>query len=78
MKWTQYTYKNGELAYGPTPRTADDMVRILAQLHFLRQAGEDLTVGQDVDKNYDTVAYSVTRNLKDRTLQYQFVKEEES
>lgn len=76
-KWMQYTYVNGELKYGPTVRTADRMLELFAQMHFLRQAGEDIAVHCETDEDYNVTAYLVARPKKERPVSYRFVRMEE-
>ena len=72
--WTQYTYVNGELKYEPKKRSADDMVGLFAQMHFLKQAGDDITVNADTDDEWNITEYKVIRTLKGKKLFYRFVK----
>lgn len=72
-KWTQYTYINGKLAYEPHERSADRMVELMAQMHFLRQAGEQIEVHVKTDNNFNVVEYTATRNMKDKTAFYRFI-----
>ena len=70
--WIQYTYRDGELT-STLERTADDMVRMLAQMHFLRQADEDITVGIGAeDELFNITCYTVHRRYKDEEVYYRF------
>lgn len=69
IQTTTATYKTGMVkTYGPTTRTADRMVAMFAQISFLRQAGEDITLDQEVDDNYHPIRYIIHRHLKDRDV----------
>lgn len=66
--WKQITIKNGEVT---SERTidSDKFVKLLAQMIFLRQAGEDLTLmPETADSDYSVTAYVCTRCHKDGTV----------
>ena len=65
--WKQITIKNGEVAHERII-ASDHFVKLLAQMIFLRQAGEDLTLMPEADSNYAVTAYICTRVHKDGTL----------
>ena len=79
MMWTQYTYKNGELAYDAHHRTPDEMLDLFAQLHILKQAGEDIEVTRsEVNEAFQTIRYLVTRKMQDGVvLHYVFCREDD-
>ena len=77
MKWMQYTYVNGELKYSPKIRTADDMVRMMAAMHFHRQAGADVTVGVEENSRFETTAYIFHRVMSNRIVINRFEKIDE-
>ena len=78
MMWTQYTYKNGELAYDAHHRTPDEMLDLFAQLHILKQAGEDIEVHRsEVNGAYQTIRYCVNRETKGGLLTYVFCREDD-
>lgn len=77
MKWMQYTYVNGELKYSPKVRTADDMVRLMAAMHFHRQAGANVTVNVETDNKFSETAYIFHRVMQDRVVINRFEKMDE-
>ena len=72
--WKQITIKNGEVA-SERIIDSDRFVSMLAQMIFLRQAGEDLTLLSETDSNYAVTAYVCTRNHKDGTVVTRFEKQ---
>lgn len=75
--WMQYTWVDGNRKDEPIIRTDEGMIRLIAQASFLRQAGEDITLGAECDANYKVTAYIVHRNLKDRFVVNRFERVEE-
>ena len=68
-KYIKNVFVNGEQKYGVNvEKSAEEMVEMFAQLHFLKQSGEDITLDCDVDAKYQTTRYIVTRRLKDRVV----------
>lgn len=65
--WKQITIKNGETT-NERIITSDHFVQMLAQMIFLRQAGEDLTLLPEADSNYAVTAYICTRVHEDGNL----------
>lgn len=70
--WTQntlVTYNDGTTKkYEPRLRSADRMVGLLAQVSFLRQAGEDIELHQETDNDFRVVRYIIRRHAKDREI----------
>lgn len=76
--WKQITIKNGETT-NERIITSDHFVQMLAQMIFLRQAGEDVTLLPEADSNYAVTAYICTRVHNDGTLVVtRFVKQEQT
>ena len=66
MKYIKNVYVNGKQKYGVNvEKTAEDMVRLLAQLHFLKQAGEDITLDRTINERCEVTRYIVTRKMRD-------------
>ena len=53
---------------------SDTLLGMMAQLHFERQAGIEVTVDHEVDQYYRTVAYNIIRKCKNKTVTYRFEK----
>lgn len=49
-------------------RTDEKMLGLMAQMHFLRQAGEDITVSEECDDDWNVVAYTAIRKYKEGTF----------
>lgn len=74
--WKQYTYVNGEPKDTTYILSADEMVSRLAQILFLRQAGEDIELEKAVkDADYEALVYKATRKLRDRTVVHLYLKQ---
>ena len=73
-KWAQYTTINGTEKREPIIRTADEMLDIFIQLHFLRQSGEDIEVNRYFTDDHLNAEYTVHRNLDGKTIEQRFVK----
>lgn len=68
-KYIKNVFVNGEQKYGVNvEKSAEEMVRSLAQWHFLKQSGEDITVDQKVNEKYEAVQYIMTRKLNGQTI----------
>ena len=72
--WKQKTVVEGGKTYSERIIDSDKFLGIMAQLHFERQAGIEVTVGHEVDEYYRTVAYTVVRKCKNKTVTYRFEK----
>ena len=80
-RWKQetvVTYTDGTMkTYSPKIRTADRMVEMLAQVSFLKQAGEYAELTCDVDdEDYSITAYHIFRKMKDRSVENIFTRVE--
>lgn len=68
-KYIKNVFVNGVQMYGVNvEKSAEDMVGVFAQLHYLKQAGEDITLTQEVNDRYEATQYIMTRRLKDRVI----------
>ena len=66
MKYIKNVYVNGKQKYGVNvEKSSEDMVRLLAQLHFLKQAGEDITLDRTINERCEVTRYIVTRKMRD-------------
>ncbi len=64
-KYIKNTFVNGKQKYGVnTEVSAEDMVANFAQLHFLKQSGEDITLESKVNDEFETIMYIVTRKME--------------
>lgn len=72
--WKQITIKNGEVT-NECIIDSDKFVGLLAQMHFLRQGGEDMTLLPETDSNYAITAYVCTRCHKDVVVVTRFEKQ---
>lgn len=60
--WRQFTFKNGTLAYEPKDLTNEQMVARFAQIMFLKQAGEDISLSiLEHDDMWNAIKYEVVR-----------------
>lgn len=80
-KWKQETFvntTNGAIkTYSPKIRTADRMVEILAQVSFLRQAGENIRLESEVDaEDFSIAKYRIFRKMSDCSVENIFTKVE--
>ena len=77
--WMQYTWVNGEQKRDPIHRTDEEMIRLLGQVSFLRQAGEEITLGAEHDDAYRITAYIVRRpNCRTGNVVNRFERVEEN
>ena len=72
--WKQKTVVEGGKEYPERTIDSDTLLGMMAQLHFERQAGIEVTVEQETDEHYRTVAYRVVRKCKNKTVTYRFEK----
>lgn len=61
--WMNTTLVNGVLKYSPTEKTDSEVIRILAQVSFLRQSGEDITLNiyQENPATHEVTGYEIIR-----------------
>ena len=68
-KYIKNTFVNGEQKFGVnTEVSAEDMVANFAQLHFLKQSGEDIKLDRELNEEYEVSRYIVTRKMDDKTV----------
>lgn len=53
---------------------SDKLLRMMAQCHLNRQAGEDFTLKTEVNEKYEVTAYIFVRKLPGRTVINRFEK----
>lgn len=72
--WKQNTKVVGERTYPERIIDSDELLRMMAQSHLNRQAGEDFTLKTEVNEKYEVTAYIFVRKLKDRIVINRFEK----
>ena len=73
-KWRQCSTVIGGRDYPERIIDSDKLLRMMAQSHLNRQAGEDFTLKTEVNEMYEVTAYIFVRKLKDRTVVNRFEK----
>ena len=76
-KWIKYVYINDVLKYQPEVIDVEKLLSIIAQVTFLKQAGEDITLniaGDDV--MFYTKQYIIIRKLSDRVVTHKYIRKE--
>lgn len=74
--WKQTTTVNGEAKYEERIIDSDKLLRMMAQCHLNKQAGEDFTLKTEVNSKYEVITYIFVRKLKDRIVINRFEKQE--
>lgn len=73
MQYVQTTYVNGEQKYGPTVRTPDEMVALLARVLVLKEEGFDYRFVRHTDASYETTGFTVDFTTRhDRHVHQEF------
>lgn len=73
MRYEQRTYINNVEEYESKVLTADEMVRRLAQIMFLRQSGEDIRLTTETDENFEVTKYIMIRNYSDKEVIHHYI-----
>lgn len=71
--WKQIT-KTPRKEYEPRIIDSDKLVGLLAQCHFLKQAGEEITLHSETNAHFETTAYILYRKVHDGTAITRFEK----
>ena len=74
--YEKHVYVNGEKSDEVRVLTAHEMVERLAQVMFLRQAGENIRLSTECDENYDTAKYIVRCEASDREIIHHYIIKE--
>ena len=72
--WKQTTEVVGVKTYPERVIDSDELLEMMAQMHFEKQAGADFTLKAAHDENFETTAYIFVRKMKDRTVINRFEK----
>lgn len=72
--WKQTTEVVGEKTYPERIIDSDKLLRMMAQSHLNRQAGEYFTLKTEVNEKYEVVTYIFVRKLSNRTVINRFEK----
>lgn len=68
-KYIKNVFVNGVQMYGVNvEKSAEDMVATMAQWHYLKQAGEDITLDRELDAEYMPCKYIMTRKCQGKTI----------
>lgn len=66
--WKQTTEVVGVKTYPERIIDSDELLDMMAQMHFEKQAGADFTLKAAHDEKYEVTAYIFVRKFKDRTV----------
>lgn len=73
--WKQTTLVNGTPSYSTRIIDSDKLLRMMAQCHLNRQAGEDFTLKTEVNERYEVITYIFVRKLNDKIVINRFEKQ---
>lgn len=73
-KWKQTTVVVGVRTYPERIIDSDKLLEMMAQMHFEKQAGADVTLKAAHDEMFEVTAYIFVRKLSDRTVINRFEK----
>lgn len=72
--WRQSTQVVGGKTYPERIIDSDKLLRMMAQMHFEKQAGADIELKAETNEKYQITAYTFVRKMKDRTVVNRFEK----
>ena len=72
--WKQKTVVEGGKEYPERIVDSDELLEMMAQMHFEKQAGADVTLKAAHDEMFEVTAYIFVRKMKDRTVINSFEK----
>lgn len=75
-KWKQTTMVDGVIAYPERTINSDELLRMMAQMHFEKQAGADFTLEAETNEKYEVTAYIFVRKKPYRTVINRFEKKQ--
>lgn len=73
--WTQITKVDG-IIESEIKRTDKEIIQLFAQKHFLRDAGEDISMSQRINDSFEVECYISLRKLKDKTIETYYINED--